>query len=767
MKKALFLFVLILSAWIPLSAQSLSGYVYSRSENTPLPGAEVLVKETNTGSTCDPKGYFDIKLKPGEYTLRVSYTGYRTSLRKIRLKAGEHLSLRFYLDAESQLLESVTVEAVRAAEDAPIAQRTLGKKEIEKIFRGEDAQFLLRELSPSITSHSEAGTAFSNYGAMRLRGIDQTRINITLNGAPLNDMLDQGVFFSNFTDFANSIQSVQIQRGVGFSSNGTASYAGSVNFESENIFTDRARAEVQVNAASFGTMRGSAEIFSGPLNEKFAFYGRMSSFQTEGYRYHSGSESWSMFFSAGYRGEKDLLKITAFNGRSRNELAYFPVPLPLIQNDPRSNINFEQDRDQFGQNFLQIQYSRSVSSSTSYHGSLYYGGAGGDFPFGYGDSLGNFAGQINYPLQNRHYGFFGTLHHEKEKIQIKSGVHAYLFKRKNWETLLPDNVNTIYNDRSQKSEISAFVNARYILSKRFSLFGDVQLRESTMKFEADPRILPATVNIPPYQYFFINPKAGMNYKFGKNTLAYFSFGRTGREPTKFDIFGGSTRLDSSNLAAVQKQNLILPEYVNDFEAGFRYRRERLKLNVNFFWMDFRNKIEPIGERLIWVQLRKNVPRSYRRGIEAEGSWESPGGFYSDGFISLMDARIKAYDPDNDDLDLVYHNVRPALTPPLLLQLRAGRKFLRQFDFSLAGRYTAAMYIEPTNRADWTVPASFVLNARLLYSPSERVEVSIQARNLLNALYYNYGEIAYYEGNMLPAYFVEAPRNFNILLRFAF
>ena len=328
-------------------------------------------------------------------------------------------------------------------------------------------------------------------------------------------------------------------------------------------------------------------------------------------------------------------------------------------------------------------------------------------------------------------------------------------------------MNTIYDDRSQKSEISAFVNARYALNKRISLFGDFQLRQSTMKFEADPRFLPATVDIPLYPYLFINPKAGLNYKPGKNTLAYLSFGRTGREPTKFDIFGGSTRLDSSNLAAVQKRNLILPEYVNDFEAGFRYRKERLKLNVNFFWMDFRNKIEPIGERLIWVQLRKNVPRSYRRGIEIDGRWEHPGGFYTDGFISLMDARIKSYDPDNDDLDLIYHNVRPALTPPLLLQLRAGIKFLRQFDFSLAGRYTAAMFIEPTNRADWMVPASFVLNARLLYRPSERVELSIQARNLLNSLYYNYGEISYYRGNEVPAYFVEAPRNFHMQLRLAF
>ncbi len=590
---------------------------------------------------------------------------------------------------------------------------------------------------------------------------------MTLNGVPLNDMLDQGVFFSNFTDFANSLASVQVQRGVGFSSNGTASFAGSVNFESENIFIDTPKAEIQLNGGSFSTFRGSAELSSGLLDDGFAFYGRMSNFTTDGYRYHSGTESWSMFFSGGYQKGKDIFKVTAFNGRTKNHLAYFPVPLPLIRKDPRTNINFEQDRDDFGQNFLQLFYGRALNKKTTLNTTLYYGGAGGDFPFAYGDSLGRFAGQINYPLQNRHFGFFANALYESGKSTAKIGVHAYLFKRRNWETLLPDNVNTIYDDRSQKREISTYINTAHDLTSRLRIFADLQIRYAVMSFTPDYRYLPSDVYIPLYPYFFVNPKAGIRYRLKKNTNAYLSLARTGREPTKFDIFGGTTRLDSSNIAAVQNRETVLPEYVNDLETGIRHQGKRLSWNFNLFWMDFRNKIEPIGERLIWVQLRKNVPRSYRRGIELEGKWEIGNGFYTSGMFSLLDARIKEYDPDNDGQNIVYRNVRPSLTPGVLASLQAGKHLGQKAALSFTGRYTGKMYIEPTNKANMTVPASFVLDARALFRPFRHLELSLAAGNIFNALYYHYGEIGYYEGEEVPAYFVEAPRHFNLLLRWLF
>jgi iron complex outermembrane receptor protein len=188
-------------------------------------------------------------------------------------------------------LEEIAVSSFRTVKRAPFAQVTLSRAEIEKDFQGQDIAFLLERLSPSLVSYSDAGTGFSNYGQMRLRGIDQTRINITLNGVPLNDMIDQGVFFSNFTDFGNSIESVQVQRGVGTSSNGVASYAGSMNFESVSLTRSRPSAEVQFTGGSFNTLRASAEVHTGLMENRTAFYAKMSRLQSDGYRYNSGTEN--------------------------------------------------------------------------------------------------------------------------------------------------------------------------------------------------------------------------------------------------------------------------------------------------------------------------------------------------------------------------------------------------------------------------------------------------------------------------------------------
>lgn len=759
---------LMLFALTNMHAQKITGYVYDQ-HNQPLPGANVAIQDADRGDQTNRNGQFEISIEPGTHTVRASFTGYEPVRKEVTVNADETVRLDIRLRQQLMKLESVTIKGVRAGEDAPIAQTTINKQQIEDEFAGQDAQFILSETAPSIVTYSEAGTNFSNYGGMRMRGIDQTRINITLNGVPLNDMLDQGVFFSNFTDFANSMESVQVQRGVGFSTNGTASYAGSINFESEQIRQPNPEANVQLNAGSFNTYRASAEVESGMIEDKFAFYGRMTNFTTDGYRYHSGTDAWSMFFSGGYFGEKDMLKVNAFNGRTKSNLAYFPVPQPLIDDDPRTNLNYPQDRDNFGQYFTQVQYTRFASEELSFSGSAYVGGAGGDFPFGLDSNFatsGPLAQQINYPLTNEHYGFFGNVNYLGEKLSLKGGIHTYLFQRRNWEYIIPNSTMTIYDDSSSKDEISAFVNAEYNFG-RLTVFGDVQVRSTNMQFHPDYRFISQAADIPTYNYTFVNPKIGLNYNITESLSAYASFGRTGREPTKFDIFGSSTRLDSTNLAAVQDENTIKPEFVNDFEGGVRYRSENFSGRVNLFWMDFRNKIEPIGERLVFVQLRKNMPQSYRRGVEIEGRWQSDAGLYLNGFLSIIDARIEEYAPDNRPTDEVFENVRPALTPPFLGQLTAGYNWNDQMEISITGRYTEEMYIEPTNQENLTVPSSFVLDARLSWNFWKDHQLVLQAGNLFDALYYTYGEVGSHQGETVPAYYVQPPRNVNVMLNMRF
>ena len=351
---------------------------------------------------------------------------------------------------------------------------------------------------------------------MRLRGIDQTRINITLNGAPLNDMVDQGVFFSNFTDFGNSVESVQLQRGVGTSTNGTASYAGSINFESLRLQGAKPSAELQLVGGSFDTYRVSAEVFSGENDKNMSFYGRYTKTLSGGYKFNSGTNSDSYFFSGGYFGEKDVVKLTGFVGQTRNELAYLPVALQDIEIEPRTNYLDPNDEDDFGQQLVQLEYTRLFNQKMHLTSSVYYGGAGGDFPFTFDDGTGSLT-QLNFYLKNDHVGFMSYLNYDNLDLNLTAGIHGYTFKRINEEATAPDFANPYYRDKTQKNEISAFAKASYELNK-LTLYGDVQVRSVWLDFDPDVEFLMGSgVNPVPdidaRQWTFFNPKIGFTYRF--------------------------------------------------------------------------------------------------------------------------------------------------------------------------------------------------------------------------------------------------------------
>ncbi|MGD1839502.1 MAG: TonB-dependent receptor [Thermonemataceae bacterium] len=745
-------------------AQHIEGKI-TDEEGQPLSGVNIYLVETKQATVTDSIGQYKLSnITPGAYTLRATTMGYQVFSKSLTI-ASAPIPLDIQLQASALLLESITIESFKADWNAPIAQTNLDKETIESVFIGQDAQFTLSQLSPSMISYSESGTNFSNYGGITLRGIDQSRINITLNGAPLNDMLDQGVFFSNFTDFMNSVASVQIQRGVGTSTNGTSSFAGSIHFESINLAESKPSVEIQTNAGSFDTYRGSIALNSGLLENDFAFYGRLTNFTTKGYREHSGTQAWSGFVSGGYFGEKDLVKFTAFNGRTRSELAYLAVPKPLIDQNPRTNLNFEQDQDNFGQQFAQLQYTRLFNEMVNLTSSLYYGSAQGDFPFGFEGDAG--FQQINFPLENRHWGAMTNLNIAQARWSFNGGVHAYTFLRRNWETLLPDNVTTLYDDRSQKDELSAFAKFDYQLN-RFTLYTDIQLRTLRINFTPDERFVPANTTIPTYRWTFLNPRVGFSYQINNAYSAYASFGRTGREPTKTDIFGGGLRITSENLAFIQNTDLFEPEYVNDFEGGIRVNKRTLSLQANLFYMQFENEIAAIGELdpFSFFQIRKNIQSSYRRGIELSWQWQ-PNRFFWRGNATWLQANIATYDPENDASTEVFTDVAPILTPNWLLQSTVGYNYKNRWEASLHAQYIDEMYLELTNQSDLTIPSSFVTNLQLGWRFHKQHSLNFWVYNLLDEQYFTNGQAVIFEGETVPAYFAQATRNFMVMLHLKF
>lgn len=726
------------------------------TEGLPLVGAEVKLYPGLVLAQSGNNGEIVLgPLKAGTYSLSISAPGYTP--KDTSLDLTNSVTLTLVLSPDIYELEALVLVGTRAGSLDPVSQYTISKEQLEETYVGQDAQYVIERNSPSVISYSESGTSFSNYGQWRLRGIDQTRLNITLDGIPLNDMIDQGVFFSNFTDIANSVNGIQIQRGVGLSANGVSSFGGSVNFQGPSLTDTLGHAELQFNAGSYNTYRTSVEASSGNAGGAFRLYSRFSTFSSDGYRDHSGSKSWSFFTSGAWYGKKDMIKVTAFTGKSRNQLSYFAVPEPLIDSMPKLNLNAVQDVDDFGQYMVQVQEVHRFSNRLEWSTTAYAGGAGGDFPFGYEDVSGFV--QLNYPLTNRHYGLLSALHRTSANGngRLSGGVHTYLFQRENKETFLPSD-EVFYQDQSQKVEFSAFAKGRQSLGK-FTLLADLQWRYVQLSFKPEITAFDNdTLDLAVHTWNFVNPRLAVSYDLGSGIHPYFSYGLTGREPTKFDLYGSNTQITEENLATLRNPNTIKAEYVHDFELGLKAQRLKWQLGMNLFYMYFINQIAPIGERLVFVQLRKNIDKSYRAGIEMDGTWRPTQAISITAFLTLMDARLNSYAPDNDTLDVVYENVKSALTPGVLGRLEVAYTIKKRLTVALEGRCAGQQYIELTNNSDLTVPAYFLLNARAQWKFYKEHSLMLLVNNLTSARYYSYGEVGTYNGNAVPAYFAQAPLN---------
>jgi len=775
--RKLYLLIILIFCSISVFAQTkISGKVYDLESNEPLIGATILVQNTNQGTISDIDGLFTIELKGNNQNrLIVSFVGYEP----VEVEVSESSTLSIPLK-NAYRLDEVVIQAIRGTQSGPVTKHVIKKKQIERVYVGQDALFVLEKLSPSLISYTESGTNISNYGQMRLRGIDQSRINITFNGTPLNDMIDQGVFFSNFTDFTNSAETIQVERGVGTSTNGAAAYAGSVDFQSIDLRKTELGAELQFTTGSFGTYRASAELTTGLLDNKMAFYTRFSSIHSDGYRYHSSTDAYSFFFSGGYYGEKDMVTLTAFTGQTKNGLAYLPTSISDIEEDPRTNYVNENDIDNFGQDFLQLQYTRTIAKNSSLVATLYYGAAGGDFPAGFfvsdsiysstepdGYYLTDRLVQVNYPLYNDHVGFISYFSHHStdHKLTLNTGIHLYTFKRQNIESIIPDNANPYYDERSWKNEFSLFAKAEYNFG-RVSLLGDIQVRTLSLTINPDDYLLPDEPSIVK-DWTFINPKIGLTYFIDATKDLYFFYGYSGREPTKVDILGGF-QLNSSNLESVKSDD-VKAEYVNDFEGGFRIHNAIFQGQINAFYMRFTNEIAPIGIYVPegFIQLRKNIPSSYRAGIELDWSWNILSFLSFNGNFTFMESRIEEYAPEEDPE--IYTNVSQPFSPNFMGMGALVYHFKKIVDIEISGRFISESYMEPTNQAGMVLPSFFVSNMRLGVNFYKEHRVDFHFNNLFNTQYFTYGAPVDpdYDGINEPGYFIEPPRNFFIQLLLKF
>ena len=651
----------------------------------------------------------------------------------------------------AQRLERVTISAVRGAGSAPISQKTLDKSDLEPRYFGQDVPLVLQGLAPSLTSYSETGT-YWGYSYMRLRGLDQSRINLTIDGIPLNDPEDQVLYFADFPDLANSLHTVQVQRGVGTSSNGTAAFAGSINMETAPIASGRRSTDIQLEAGSFGSKRASGEFSTGLLPSRFAAYGRVSALKTDGYRYHSGVEGRSVFFSGGYFGDRNIVKLVTTSGVMKDTMAYLAVPAAVLDTNRRVNPLTERERDGFGERFVALSYTRLLNRA-SWSTTAYRISASGDYDVLI-DSLWNFN------LKFVWYGATSTMSYRRGALQLDVGANANTYARDHSVYVRPDFDFALYFNTGHKQDASGFVKAAYTTGKT-TFFGDVQARRAEFRYTPDAR---AGITERSISWSFLNPKAGITYALRPAVSLYASLGRTQREPARTDMFAGFDNLDTTNVDFVGPLTRVRPESVRDLEMGVTYRGRSLSAQANLYSMDFTNEIAPIGTlSYIGTPLRKNVASSYRRGIEADVSYQPTTNLVLSGNVAMSTNRIQEYTDSTGDTPRTFRDVEPLLTPRFTTFQRVMYSPTRALGFAVESHYTSRSFLQNTSDTRFVLPSALTLNASASVRIRPETELIVRGNNLADNMKYGSG----YVSGGVAHYFVVPPRNFFVSLRVDF
>lgn len=532
-------------------------------------------------------------------------------------------------------LDEVLVSAIRVTSKTPVTFSNMDKKEIKFRNLGQDIPVLMNYL-PSVVTTSDAGGGIG-YTGIRVRGSDATRVNVTINGIPYNDAESQGTFWVNMPDFASSVESLQLQRGVGTSTNGSGAFGASLNMLTDS-YAAKATGEISSSFGSFNSNKNTVKFSTGLLNDHFELAGRLSTIKSDGYVDRASSDLKSYFLQGTYVGKTTLIKALVFGGTQKTYQAWNGIDGDKLNTDRRYNSAgeytdeagntryYDNETDNYNQDHYQLHWSESISDKWSTNLAFHYTKGKGYFenykedePIeGYGaigstkmveNDLGVLVPGTDLIrqkwLDNDFYGTTFSAKYVTEKLNVIVGGAFNKYEGDHYgKVIWARNAGTselgdhYYDDYSSKTDGNVFAKANYQLTEKLSFYGDLQYRRVEYKANsAQTGLVDDTFN-------FFNPKAGLNFEINQKNTLYFSYARANREPNRTDYEGGNVK----------------PEKLNDFELGWRFNSEKLQLNSNLYYMGYKDQLILTG-RLddVGAPIRANTEKSYRLGFEFDAT----------------------------------------------------------------------------------------------------------------------------------------------------
>jgi iron complex outermembrane recepter protein len=683
-------------------------------------------------------------------------------------------------------LQAIEVLAIRAAAKDPFAKTNISKKEIEQQNLGQDIPFLLNQ-TPSVVVNSDAGNGVG-YTGIRIRGTDATRINFTLNGIPYNDAESQGTFFVNLPDFASSLSSLQIQRGVGTSTNGTGAFGATVNMATNEV-NEKFYAEINNSAGSFNTWKNTFKVGSGLIGKHFTIDARLSNITSNGYVERASSNLKAYYLSTAWMDAKNSFRLNIFSGKEKTYQAWNGVSEAMLTTNRRFNVSgteqpgkpYENETDNYQQTHYQFFFNRSWNTHWKSNITLFYTrGAGYYENYKANQRLANY-GLPEVPdgsnsisntdlvrqlwLDNDFYGNIVSVQHEKGGTRFTTGFNwtnydGTHFGKVIWTKIVnaaPPGYKW-YNLTANKTDVAAFAKWSQQIGTHWQTYADVQLRQvnyTTDGFRDNP-----TLAID-YSKLFFNPKIGLTYNRG-SWQAHGSYAVANKEPNRNDFEAG---------AAQQP----VAETLHNWEMGIEKKHRNYGWSANVYYMLYRNQLVLTGQiNDVGAYTRTNIPNSYRLGLEIAATYRPTKWLHIAGNATISENKIKNFTEFIDDFDnggqlqKFYRSTTIGFSPALIAGGTITLKPSTHAEISLLSKYVSRQYLDNTAQRSRSLNAYFVQDARMSYVLPKKLfkqtTFILQLNNIFNKEYEANGyTFSYIAGGLVTENFYFPMATFNWML----
>ena len=693
---------------------------------TPVEGVSVYAVESGKGTATDENGKYSLVLKEGAYQLVFSYGNQKS----LKVELNQDQTLNVDLANAQEVLDEVFLSSLRVNAQSPITYSNLSNEEIEDRNLGQDIPILMNYM-PNVVTTSDAGAGVG-YTGLRVRGSGTTSTNVTINGIPYNDAESLGSFWVNLGDFASSVENLQLQRGVGTSTNGAGAFGASLNILTD-AYSEEANAEISNSYGSFNTHKHTLKFSTGLLNDHWEIAGRASQIKSDGYIDRASSDLKSYFLQATYVYENTLVKAITFGGSERTYQAWYGIDGETLENDrtynpagiytdEEGNTKFyENQTDNYKQDHYQLLWNQEYNSNWSSNLAFHYTYGRGYYEEYEEDATLNEFGLPNFQangeevstsdlvgtkwLDNDFYGTTFGLNYKDADWDVNFGGAWNRYIGDHFGEVIytrfaqnKDPYEPYYENVGTKTDFNLYGKATYAISEKLAGYLDMQIR--TIDYETEGMLSEGTEFLIDDSFTFFNPKAGLTYALNSQNQFYFSYARANREPRRSDYENGDPE----------------HEELNDYELGWRYNSPKVQLNTNLYYMDYQNQLVLTGGiDDVGAFIRENSGNSYRLGVEIDAIIRLSEKVVLRPNLALSQNKNKDFVATWDGELVDYGNTDISFSPSVVGGNRISYLPLNGLELSLLSKYVGEQYMSNIEAETSKLDAYFVNDFNIQYT----------------------------------------------------